>query len=96
MKYFFYFFLISILAIGFVPIFGSIDKAAVQWVYLSILLLVGFTFLFFKKDVVIHFHQDIISLRLYFSFILLAVVSLFFTNNIINSIHELSHLFTLL
>lgn len=96
MKYFFYFFLLSILAIGFVPIFGSIDKAAVQWVYLSILLLLGFTFLFFKKDVIIYFHQDIISLRLYFSFILLAVVSLLFTNNIINSIHELSHLFTLL
>lgn len=96
MKYFFYFFLLSILAIGFVPILGSIDKAAVQWVYLSILLLIGFTFLFLKKDIIIHFHQDIISLRLYFIFILLAVASLLFTNNIINSIHELSHLFTLL
>ena len=73
MKYFFYIYLLFIIAIGFVPVFGSIDKAAVQWVYLSILLLIGFAFLLFKKDVIIHFYQDIISLRLYFIFILLAL-----------------------
>jgi len=96
MKYFFYLYILFILAIGFVPVFGSIDKAAVQWVYLSVLLLIGFVFLFFKKDITIQYHQDIISLRLYFIFILLAIFSLLYTNNVINSIHELSHLFTLL
>jgi len=96
MKYFFYLYILFILAIGFVPVFGSIDKAAVQWVYLSVLLLIGFVFLFFKKDITIQYHQDIISIRLYFIFILLAIFSLLYTNNVINSIHELSHLFTLL
>jgi O-antigen ligase len=77
------FFLFIILSIIFTPNFGALDRATVQWFFLSIVPLIYFRLIFFKNV------TNFIYI-LYCLFIVQVFLSLFYSNNISISIIDFS------
>lgn len=86
MIYFVYFLLISI---SIVPFYNSADKAANQWLVLGIVNIFWLLILFFKRKEInfsILRHPLFLIYSIFYFFIL---ASLFYTNNIILSLHDI-------
>jgi O-antigen ligase/tetratricopeptide (TPR) repeat protein len=87
---FLFLFLISITPI--IRSFGAIDGIGTQWLWLSIINFIIVIFLFFsKKDLKIN-----LSIKIFILLFLFALLSLFYTSNISESILELSRFFIIL
>ena len=74
---------------------GASDKAAVQWLAISLLGFLGFTYFVITKSFKFKFLLNFLPFRLYSLFILLSILSIFYSDNIIISFHEISHLLSL-
>ncbi len=86
------FFLLCLFAVSIIPAFGALDKAATQWLYLSILVLI-FT-LTTNLDFKNYFRSNFT--KSYLLFVLLALFSLSYTNNISISLVDLSRHITVI
>jgi len=85
-------FLLLFLFIGFVPYFDSIDIIGPQWLYLSFL---NIPLLIFNYKLVNRFILDIFSFKpliYYLLFVIFCFLSLFYSNNILISIIDLSRI----
>lgn len=99
MKYYFNLsLLILILLVPFVPYLGTIDKIASQWLYLSlintfliILNIKEYNYFFYLKEFI-----KIPHFTSYILFVILAVFSLTYSNNISLSLVEISRIITVL
>jgi len=96
MRYFYYLFISFFLLVSLVPAFGSVDKAGSQWVYVSIINIFIFSFFLLnsKKLLISSFYKFKIVI-VYSFFVFLCTLSLIYTNNIIISVVDLSHIFTI-
>ena len=95
MRLFFYFFIFLFLSFYILPVFGASDKAAVQWLAISLLGFLGFIYFVITKSFKFKFLLNFLPFRLYSLFILLSILSIFYSDNIIISFHEISHLLSL-
>ena len=91
---FFVFSFLFIVITAVVPTLGTVDKAAVQWLFLCFFNISIFLFFVFKKRELIYPYKQL-PYSLYLIFIVLSLLSLFYSLNINLSVFELSHLLTL-
>lgn len=94
MKYLYRIILTLYLVVGFVPNFEAIDKVVTQWLYLNILnTIVLAAFLLLKIDLKKYFLNK--SSKLFISFFLWSLLSLFFAINKVESLVVLAQYFSL-
>jgi len=91
---FFVFSFLFIVITAVVPSLGTVDKAAVQWLFLCLFNISLFLFFVYKKSELIYPYKQL-PYSLYLIFIILSLLSLFYSLNINLSVFELSHLLTL-
>tara|TARA_B100001093_G_scaffold84505_1_gene76036 strand:+ start:17 stop:1288 length:1272 start_codon:yes stop_codon:yes gene_type:complete len=90
--------ILLILITYFLPNFSSIDRIGNQWLYLSIINLIGIILIFFKHnaDFKLFYFKEISALKWYFLFIVTSLISFFVSENISESIFTFNQYFNCL
>tara|TARA_B100001057_G_scaffold157569_1_gene158205 strand:+ start:1795 stop:3066 length:1272 start_codon:yes stop_codon:yes gene_type:complete len=90
--------ILLILVTYFLPNFSSIDRIGNQWLYLSIINLIGIILIFFKhnSDFKLFYFKEIPALKWYFLFIVTSLISFFASENISESIFTFNQYFNCL
>ena len=90
--------ILLILVTYFLPNFSSIDRIGNQWLYLSIINLVGIILIFFKHnaDFKLFYFKETSTLKWYFLFIVTSLFSFFASENISESIFTFNQYFNCL